>query len=118
MKNIVLGIICSAAFFPLLVLIELFPPPQILALSTSFIRQEVTDNKSDISSLTGSPINQNSTLGWGIDITGVSYVSDGKFLNATLWLSEPANGSNYYSMGIDADSDLKTGWAGMDYQVL
>ncbi len=53
-----------------------------------------------------------------IDITGVTYVSDGKFLNASLWLDGKPNSSNSYLMGIDADQDSNTGWAGMDYQII
>lgn len=57
------------------------------------------------------------------DILAINYFSDGQFLNATLWLNgpvgNPPNNDNdrAYGMLIDADSNNKTGWEGIDYQV-
>lgn len=62
------------------------------------------------------------------DIIAVDFFSNGRFLNATIWLVSPiaessssANNNNHeetnYGMFIDADSNQKTGWQGIDYQV-
>jgi hypothetical protein len=59
-----------------------------------------------------------------IDIVAVDYFDNQKILNATIWLiskpkentSDSDNISNY-GMFIDADSNQKTGWQGIDYQV-
>ncbi len=55
-------------------------------------------------------------------LQSVSYVSDGKFLNATLWLSKPfelfpVNDTPTYTVSIDADYDKFTGSNdGIDYE--
>ena len=56
------------------------------------------------------------------DITSVDYYSDGRFLNATLWLlfqfkGEPTMREVDYGMLIDADFNSKTGYGGVDYKV-
>jgi hypothetical protein len=57
-------------------------------------------------------------------IQGVTYLSNGKLLNATLWLLVPFNGDLSkdrgqinYGMFIDADANNKTGVGGIDYQI-
>jgi hypothetical protein len=59
------------------------------------------------------------------DLKQVSYISDGKTLNATLWLhSTPILGNKLvanaielrYGLLIDADSNPATGWDGVDYE--
>jgi len=56
------------------------------------------------------------------DITSIDYYSDGRFLNATLWLlfpfnQEPTMREVDYGMLIDADFNSKTGYGGVDYKV-
>jgi len=55
------------------------------------------------------------------DIIAVDYSNDGKFLNATLWLSYPPKDKPYsdvnYSMIIDSDNDNATGRFGIDYEL-
>jgi len=53
-------------------------------------------------------------------LDGVSYVSDGKFLNLTLWLSspfenQPSDHKPIYGVLIDIDANPNTGWQGVDY---
>jgi hypothetical protein len=56
------------------------------------------------------------------DIVSVDYLSDGKFLNATLWLasldglSSPSSSGIYYGMAIDSDLNNNTGFRGIEYQ--
>jgi hypothetical protein len=54
-------------------------------------------------------------------ISSVSYFSDGRTLNATLWLTSfnpiPRNERVDYGIFIDADSNKKTGKQGIDYNV-
>lgn len=51
----------------------------------------------------------------------VNYISDGRILNSTIWHSSPfdPNNSNNLSYGIlvDADSNKKTGYQGIDYKM-
>jgi hypothetical protein len=84
------------------------------ALSPSFPMQELTD----FHNLTSRTTNTTGTSFPDIQI--VDYVSDGKFLNATLWLSPSITVSNFatgitYGMLIDADSNNATGYHGIDY---
>jgi hypothetical protein len=56
------------------------------------------------------------------DITSVDYFSDGKTLNATIWLlfpfkENPPMKEVDYGMFIDADFDSTTGYGGIDYKV-
>lgn len=58
------------------------------------------------------------------ELIGVDYFSNGKTLNATLWLAAPFNsnishdrGQTNYGIFIDADANNKTGVGGIDYQV-
>jgi len=59
------------------------------------------------------------------DIIAADFFSNGMFLNATIWLVSPikesTSANNHeetnYGVFIDADSNQKTGWQGIDYQV-
>ena len=128
-------IICIFVSILTLVILIICLPGKAFASSPSFIRQEVKDNDDDwiyydvygaskkaklyteeyIRNLTGSSIG---------NIHSVSYMSDGKTLNATFWLTSPfvgraiqnLNHSIQYSIYIDADSNQLTGWnGGIDY---
>jgi hypothetical protein len=105
---------------------------ELFAISPSFVLQEVKDGKDDwffsdiyeqgknkkwfsehlIKDITGSNIG---------NIQSVSYLSDGKTLNITFWLNSPFNKTqpSHHVLGyfvyIDADSNNKTGWNGIDY---
>jgi hypothetical protein len=101
------------------------PWQKVLALSPSFIRHEVIDSGNDwiysraLPTQVMQKIFANNTIG---RIESVTYISDGKTLNATFWLSspfnmiKPFNHSPSYCMLIDADDDLKTGLLGEDYR--
>ena len=56
-----------------------------------------------------------------IDIQSATYSSDGRFLNATLWLSgfrkAPPREEVVYGMLVDADLKNNTGNQGIDYQI-
>jgi hypothetical protein len=104
----------------------------VVAISPSFSYQEVKDGDNDslpynetnlaksnevisdekIRKLTGSSIG---------NIHSVSYVSDGKTLGVTYWLTAPfkneipAGHFPSYFAYIDADSNNQTGWNGIDY---
>jgi hypothetical protein len=93
---------------------------RVVALSPSFPREEIRDRPFDWrdidkqeGTLEGSPYT---------DIRRVNYVSDGRYLNATLWLRGVINGSTNgeqmsYGTFIDGDSRTETGWQGVDYQI-
>ena len=90
------------------------------SLSPSFQRQEITlgsGNWFDIFSN-----NRTSSGPDYADIESVSYLSNGTYLNATLWLANfekaPNDHENVnYGMYIDADSNNMTGFHGIDYKV-
>lgn len=106
-------ILISLGFAPLLNI-------GVYGLSPSFSNQEISNrllNWIDINKQTTTSIGNPST-----DISRVTYLSDGRILNATLWLSAPIRISNdtsimSYGMLIDADSNQKTGLQGIDYQL-
>ena len=93
---------------------------RVVALSPSFPREEIRDRPFDWrdidkqeGTLEGSPYT---------DIRRVNYVSDGRYLNATLWLRGVINASTNgeqmsYGTFIDGDSRTETGWQGVDYQI-
>jgi hypothetical protein len=93
---------------------------RVVALSPSFPREEIRDRPFDWrdidkqeGTLEGSPYT---------DIRRVNYFSDGRYLNATLWLRGALNASAYgeqmsYGTFIDGDSRTETGWQGVDYQI-
>jgi hypothetical protein len=93
---------------------------RVFALSPSFPREEIRDRPFDWrdidrreGTLEGDPY---------ADIRRVNYFSDGKYLNATVWLrgsiiNSTDNGQQIsYGTFIDGDSDTETGWQGVDYQ--
>jgi hypothetical protein len=106
------------------------PNPNVLADSPSFSRQEVRDDVRDginVNGLAGTQKRDDykDTLDNSTDIQKITYLSEGKNLNATLWLG----GGNFmengalegakalvYGMLIDVDSNPKTGFQGVDYQ--
>ena len=93
---------------------------RIVALSPSFPREEIRDRPFDWRDIDrqegtfeGSPFT---------DIRRVNYFSDGKYLNATLWLRgvlSSVDNEEQISYGtfIDGDSRTETGWQGVDYQI-
>jgi hypothetical protein len=82
--------------------------------------QEILDNITDWIDLS---IDQITSSGERYtDIISVDYFSDGKTLNATLWLlfpfkENPPMQEVDYGMFIDADFDSKTGYGGIDYKI-
>jgi hypothetical protein len=88
-----------------------------VALSPSFPREEIRDRPFDWRNID----KQEGTLDGNpyTDIRRVNYFSDGKYLNATLWLrgtlNASANGEQMsYGTFIDGDSRTKTGWQVVD----
>ena len=107
-----------------------------ISASPSFVRQEMTDNIEDLFNFS----NDYSRTDWfnfsnyqennesesivdvarSIDILRTNYASDGRTLNATLWLSEPVRDlckDIRYGMNIDTDFNDQTGMQGIDYQL-
>ncbi len=89
------------------------------AYSPPFLEQQILDDKRDwVNMKTRQPEKNEFRVP---DITSVNYFSDGKFLNATLWLSKPFNEPSRlfkevdYGMFIDSDFNNKTGFGGIDY---
>jgi hypothetical protein len=102
----------------------------VLADSPSFSRQEVGDDERDginINGLAGTQARDDykGPLDNSTDILKITYLSDGKNLNASLWLSgnfaeNPAlRGAEaaVYGMLVDVDSNPNTGFQGVDYQL-
>jgi hypothetical protein len=86
-------------------------------MSPSFVRQEIKDGTQD---WWDHEKEQFSNLKNFSDISAVSYSSDGQFLNATVFTSDPfvKQPSKYmpaYGILINADSNLDTGYLGHDY---
>src|SRR5215203_3522629 len=57
-----------------------------------------------------------------INIQSISYFSNGRYLNATLWLADFVTNPNdfenvNYGIYFDADSNNRTGLSGIDYKV-
>jgi hypothetical protein len=94
--------------------------------SPSFGRQEVANTISQWTDMyTGRLFHKGPQY---TNITSVTYSSDGRFLNATLWLSSLNNltlvnnraspvGLINYGMMIDSDLDDKSGLQGVDYEL-
>jgi hypothetical protein len=94
---------------------------KVFAMSSPyFSRQEIDDKSSDWFDVwRGRGTNSGDKA---TDIQVVNYYSDGRFLNATLWLDKfnetgPSDRELDYGMYIDADFNNKTGIAGIDYKV-
>ena len=102
----------------------------VLADSPSFSRQEVGDDEHDginINGLSGTQTRDDyeDTLDNSTDIQKITYLSDGKNLNASLWLGgnfaeDPGSkgaAAAVYGMLLDVDSNPNTGFQGVDYQL-
>ena len=103
---------------------------KVLADSPSFSRQEVGDDERDginINGLAGTQTvdDYKDPLDDSTDILKITYLSDAKNLNASLWLGgnftkDPAaKGAEavVYGMLVDVDSNPRTGFQGVDYQL-
>jgi hypothetical protein len=113
----IFSIICS---FSLLVILYLSSIHELIAISPSFPRLEIIDPASDLCLFVSDICGYNGT--GSSDIRAINYISDGKFLNATLWLASFNNNTTpgiekAYGILINADSDNKTGMLGIDYKV-
>jgi hypothetical protein len=106
------------------------PISNVLADSPSFSRQEVGDDERDginINGLAGTQTvdDYKDPLDNSTDILKITYLSDAKNLNASLWLggnftkNPDAKGAEavVYGMLLDVDSNPKTGFQGVDYQL-
>jgi hypothetical protein len=91
-----------------------------LSYSPYFSEQQITDNITDWVDMDTNNLIKNGEM--YTDITSVNYFSDGKTLNATLWLLFPFKEMPLlkqvgYGILIDADFNSKTGFGGIDYKV-
>ncbi len=106
------------------------PTLNVLADSPSFSRQEVGDDEHDGININGDAGTQSiddykDPLDNSTDILKITYLSDAKNLNASLWLGgnfseNPASKGAQavvYGMLLDIDSNPKTGFQGVDYQL-
>jgi hypothetical protein len=91
-----------------------------VSTSPIFDRQEIIDDKEDLINMSASTAKQGKGSNY-IDINSVTYSSDGRFLNATLWPSsfteKPARSEVFYGVLVDADLNNNTGFQGVDYKV-
>src|SRR5215211_648831 len=92
----------------------------VLAESPSFSRQQIIDDRGDWISLETRNFTKSGDR--STDILAVDYSSNGKFLNATIWLffpfkEKPILEDVSYGMLIDADFNDKTGFDGIDYKL-
>jgi hypothetical protein len=93
---------------------------EVSTQSPSFSLQQIIDKRSDWVNMGTQQYVNNSEP--STDILAVNYFSDGKTLNATVWLFFPFQDkpSQYdtvkYGMLIDADFSKKSGYDGIDYQ--
>jgi hypothetical protein len=92
----------------------------VFAQSPSFPRQQIIDDRNDWINME----TRNFTKGGdrSTDILAVDYSSDGKFLNATIWLffpfkEKPILENVSYGMLINADFNDETGFDGIDYKL-
>jgi hypothetical protein len=108
----------------------LMPIAKVQAASPSFSRQEVGDDERDGININGLEGTQRvddykDMLDNSTDILKITYLSDSKNLNASLWLGgnftkDPAaKGAQamVYGMLVDVDSNPRTGFQGVDYQL-
>lgn len=106
------------------VIILLILTPTAFAKSPSFIRQEVKNPPHWSNMVYG---NQTKNGPVYTNINSVTYSSDGKVLNSTLWLKDLSQlrkshwkpSARYITYGVIIDSDLNsdTGYQGADYQL-
>jgi hypothetical protein len=109
------------------------------AVPPSFPQQEIIDKPFDLLDMRGCfdyrftniskcYIQSSTSPSRAIDMKSITYVSDGKFLNATLWMipysgfsssgnESKANGDLRYGAYIDTDLNNRTGWNGVDYEI-
>jgi hypothetical protein len=86
----------------------------------SFQRQEITLGSGNWFNMTSG---RSASSGPNyIDIQSISYFSNGRYLNATLWLADFVTNPNdfenvNYGIYFDADSNNRTGLSGIDYKV-
>ena len=96
---------------------------EAVASSPAFELQEITnENPQWVQTYGNSDVHLKSNY---TDIQAVNYISDGKNLNTTIWLTSGFKSSSpvyndpfrkiTYGMLIDADSNTKTGYNGADY---
>lgn len=117
----------SSLLIPLLtaVLLSSSLSPQKIFASPQFSRQEVLDPANDWFDMGRRVPSSSERLTFNsTDIRAVDFFSDGKYLNATLWINAPFHqrplsqfGRVSYGMYIDADFNNKTGIDGIDYRV-
>ena len=106
------------------------PIAKVQADSPSFSRQEVGDGERDGININGLAGTQRvddykDMLDNSTDIMKITYLSDAKNLNASLWLGgnftkDPAaKGAQamVYGILVDVDSNPRTGFQGVDYQL-
>jgi hypothetical protein len=103
---------------------------KVVADSPSFSRQEVGDDEHDGININGDTGTQSiddykDPLDNSTDIFKITYLSDSKNLNASLWLdgnfseNPGSKGAQavVYGMLLDIDSNPRTGFQGVDYQL-
>ena len=101
----------------LILLSSYYPVEVSSASSPAFVRQEISDGNDDW----WDHVQEKFTTGYNFsNLAAVSYLSDGKFLNATIFLTskfveKPIGYVPVYGMMINADSNEDTGWEGYDY---
>lgn len=120
---------CIIPLFPIILICVGYTDSVSGLNSPQFERQEVKDNNFDwVNMLTGEEIYGKDSQGPAYtDIRSINYLSDGRYLNATFWvssLSDLFNGNDtsnskqiYYGILIDSDFNNDTGYQGIDYQV-
>jgi hypothetical protein len=123
------NLFCSIALVFLILLISFLsqdlPFNTAAAMSPSFELQElINENRNWVQTYGNSDSHLKSSY---TDILGVNYISDGNFLNTTIWLQSGFNSSALdsadnqssrkltYGILIDADSNTNTGYNGADY---
>jgi len=116
---------CVLIFIIFLILNQVYPVEsnESSPLSPIFPPENIGDETRDWRNM----ITGNETLGSNsTDINSVSYSSDGRFLNATIWFTDFLELRNFnenktkpskfiYGILIDRDANNKTGYLGMEY---
>jgi hypothetical protein len=94
-----------------------------LAATPPFSRQEVLGHSANwFDMYNNRPVRDGASYSY-IDIKSVNYFSDGRTLNATIWLADfqpippPDHDNVNYGMYFDADFNKETGVQGIDYKV-
>ena len=93
-----------------------------MALSTPFDRQVIDDDSHDILGMSNKKIPASEQHGY-LDMNQVSYFSDGKTLEFSIWLRENLTPRDFpkpvtYGVRIDSDLNKETGWwGGFDYSL-